>query len=84
MRCAPDRHADSVSTQPPPNAAIDGPFLYDLYSFEWYNHHVGAVALYDAVASIDRFYGPTVHENYRLEVEPPRAQFDEEQDIDRA
>src|SRR5437899_11512504 len=58
----------------PPNPTIDIAFLYDLYSFGWYNRHVGAVALYEAAASIDHFYDSKVTENYRLEVEPPRAQ----------
>jgi len=58
----------------PPNPALDVSFLYDLYSFGWYNRHVSSVALYEAAATIGHFYVPEVQEHFRLEVEPPCAQ----------
>lgn len=58
----------------PPKPEIDISFLYDLYSFGWYNHHVGAVALYDAAATINHFYEPKPLEHFQLDVEPGRAQ----------
>ena len=59
----------------PPNPPLDVSFLYDLYSFGWYNHHISAVALYDAGATITRFYEPeSLKEHFCLEVEPPCAQ----------
>lgn len=59
----------------PPNPTLDMAFLYDLFSFGWYNRHVNAVALYEALANIDRLYKPAKEqEHFRLEVEPPCAQ----------
>ncbi len=58
----------------PPNPVIDIPFLYNMYSFGWYNHHIGAVALHEVAASIDHFCDPRVPEGYRVEVEPAAAQ----------
>lgn len=59
----------------PPDPALDLAFLYDLYSFGWHNRHVHAVALFEALANIDRLYEPAeVQEPFRLEVEPPCAQ----------
>ena len=49
-------------------------FLYDIYSFGWYNRHVSAVGLYEAAATINHFYEPVVQEPFRLEVEPPCSQ----------
>lgn len=58
----------------PPNPERDISFLYDLCTFGWHNHHVGAVALYESAATIDHFYDPNVREHYSLIVEAPRAQ----------
>ncbi len=58
----------------PPNPERDISFLYDLYSFGWYNHHVGAMTLYYSAASISRFYGSDIPKHYSLVVEAPRAQ----------
>jgi hypothetical protein len=58
----------------PANSTTDMPFLHDLYSFSWYNHHVASVVLYDAAVSIQRFYEEDIPEDYRLIVEPNRAQ----------
>lgn len=49
-----------------------------MYNYGWYNHHEGMVALYDAVAGIQRFYPPHLPPDlpaeYQLTVEPARAQ----------
>ena len=58
----------------PPNPERDISFLYDLFSFGWYNHHVGAVALYESAATINHFYGSGLPEHYSLVVEAPRSQ----------
>lgn len=49
-------------------------FLYDIYSFGWYNRHVSTVGLYEAAATINHLYEPEVLEPFRLEVELPCAQ----------
>lgn len=49
-------------------------FLYDTYSFGWYNRHVSAVALHEAAATINRFYGDQVQEPFRFEIDPSAAQ----------
>ena len=59
----------------PPDPALDMAFLYDLFSFGWYNRHVHAVALFEALANTDRLYEPVeVQEHFRLEVELPCTQ----------
>lgn len=64
----------------PPNLARDTHFLYDLYCFGWYNHHVATLVLYDAAAAIDdaaaidRWDNPNIPENYQLVVEKGLAQ----------
>lgn len=63
----------------PPHLERDLAFLYDLYSFGWYNHHVSAVALYDATATINHFYTSNIPNieippHYSLIVEPHRSQ----------
>src|ERR1700694_3591113 len=58
----------------PPNLERDLHFLYDLYSFGWYNHHVATLVLYDAAASINRWDNPSIPENHQLIVEKGRAQ----------
>src|SRR5258708_9638440 len=58
----------------PPNPSRDILFLYDTYSFSWYNRQASMVALYEAIATIDHFYDPRVQEPFHLEVEPPCAQ----------
>lgn len=58
----------------PPNPDRDTHFLYDLYSFGWYNHHVATLVLYDAAAAIDRWDNPNIPENQQLIVEKGRAQ----------
>lgn len=61
-------------TPSPPNPDLDVAFLYDIYSFGWYNHHVSAVALYQVAATITQFYNSQPHESFRIVIEPPAAQ----------
>src|SRR5260370_8962863 len=58
----------------PPNPSRDILFLYDTYSFSWYNRQASMVALYEAIATIEHFYDPRVQEPFHLEVEPSCAQ----------
>jgi hypothetical protein len=58
----------------PPNPLRDTYFLYDLYSFGWYNHHVAALVLYDATAAIDHWDNSNIPENQQLIVEKGAAQ----------
>ena len=58
----------------PPNPSRDILFLYDTYSFSWYNRQASMVALYEAIATIDHFYDPRVQGPFHLEVEPSCAQ----------
>lgn len=48
---------------------MDVAFLYDIYSFAWYNRLVSALALYDQIVHIQEFSSA-----YDLLVEPNRAQ----------
>ena len=63
-----------VRNPSPSNPERDIAFLYDLYSFGWYNHHIGTVALYESAATINHFYASNIQEHYSLLVEAPRAQ----------
>ena len=57
-----------------PNPSRDILFLYDTYSFSWYNRQTSMVALYEAIATIEHFYDPRVQGPFHLEVEPSCAQ----------
>ena len=58
----------------PPDPSRDILFLYDTYSFSWYNRQASMVALYEAIATIEHFYAPRVQGPFHLEVDPSCAQ----------
>ncbi|HSH76999.1 MAG TPA: hypothetical protein VLA19_00530 [Herpetosiphonaceae bacterium] len=59
-------------TKPLGDADVD--FLCDLFTRGWENHHVGAVALYRAIADPDSFFDPDAPDNLRMRVEPGTLQ----------
>lgn len=52
----------------------DVAFVYDLYSWSWYNKQVTAIVLYSAILEISRYFDPARQTQHILPIEPLRAQ----------